>query len=241
VKLQPKRNVFFEVGPVKSCLEENLRKHSTITVGDVLTVWFRGRAYQLTVTAVRPEPVEGELFQGCSLIDADVEVDLDVSEESSTKLTAPTAVPHGDVSGTSPSPAVKETNSSFIAAPQLDNVFLEDLERQLGPEPPTGEAVLLKMKLPSGVVVLRRFSPTASLRQLLLFVTYAAQVSTADRDLLLSPLPIQLSVRSSFPPTNIRLLHPVHSQADNDLLLDRTLSEAGIKTPQDSIFITVIN
>lgn len=41
-KLQPKHNTFIEVGPVKQCLEENLRFHTSLTVGDQLTVWYRG-------------------------------------------------------------------------------------------------------------------------------------------------------------------------------------------------------
>lgn len=41
-KLQPKYNNFIEVGPVKMCLEENLRFHTCLTVGDQLTVWYRG-------------------------------------------------------------------------------------------------------------------------------------------------------------------------------------------------------
>lgn len=41
-KLQPKHNNFIEVGPVKQCLEENLRFHTTLSVGDQLTVWYRG-------------------------------------------------------------------------------------------------------------------------------------------------------------------------------------------------------
>lgn len=42
-KLQPRHNAFIEVGPVKMCLEENLRFHTTLSVGDVLTVWYRGK------------------------------------------------------------------------------------------------------------------------------------------------------------------------------------------------------
>ena len=41
-KLQPKQNDFIEVGPVKQCLEENLRFHTALSVGDQLTVWYRG-------------------------------------------------------------------------------------------------------------------------------------------------------------------------------------------------------
>jgi hypothetical protein len=41
-KLRPRHNNFVEVGPVKLCLEENLRFHTTLSVGDQLTVWYRG-------------------------------------------------------------------------------------------------------------------------------------------------------------------------------------------------------
>lgn len=42
-KLRPKYNNFFDVGPVKQCLEENLRCHTTLSAGDILTVWYRGK------------------------------------------------------------------------------------------------------------------------------------------------------------------------------------------------------
>ena len=41
-KLQPKYHRFFDVIPVKLMLEENLRFHSTLSMGDILTVWYRG-------------------------------------------------------------------------------------------------------------------------------------------------------------------------------------------------------
>ena len=42
-KLQPKHNKFFEVGPVKLFLEQNLQFHTTLTVGDLITVSYRGK------------------------------------------------------------------------------------------------------------------------------------------------------------------------------------------------------
>jgi hypothetical protein len=74
VKLQPKLNTFFKVEPVKMVLEENLRCHATLTVGDIVTVWYRGASHPLRVVEMKPEP------KG-TLIDTDVEVDLDNSEE----------------------------------------------------------------------------------------------------------------------------------------------------------------
>lgn len=79
VKLQPKHNEFFAVGPVKKCLEENLMFHSTLTVNDVINVWYRGKSHALRVVEMKPEN------QG-TLVDTDVEVDLDVSEENQNKI-----------------------------------------------------------------------------------------------------------------------------------------------------------
>mmetsp|Transcript_11107 Transcript_11107/g.18639 ORF Transcript_11107/g.18639 Transcript_11107/m.18639 type:complete len:239 (-) Transcript_11107:2071-2787(-) len=46
-KLKPKYNRFFDVGPIKLCLEENLRFHTALSVGDELTVWYRGKHWNI--------------------------------------------------------------------------------------------------------------------------------------------------------------------------------------------------
>merc|ERR1711916_88230 len=74
IKLRPLENRFSTVIPVKQMLEENLKKHATLSTGDVLTVWYRGEEHRLRVIECLPED------HGC-LIDANVEVDIDVSEE----------------------------------------------------------------------------------------------------------------------------------------------------------------
>ena len=74
VKFQPVLNKFFNLGPVKQVLEQNLRFHTTLTLGDQVTVWYRGESYDLRVTDMKPEP------RG-TLVDTDVEVDLDLSDE----------------------------------------------------------------------------------------------------------------------------------------------------------------
>ncbi|RYH04704.1 hypothetical protein EON65_46765, partial [archaeon] len=55
---------------IKRVLEENLNLHTTLSCGDVVTVWYRGQSYVLKVTELKPDN------RGCSLIDTDVEVDL---------------------------------------------------------------------------------------------------------------------------------------------------------------------
>lgn len=83
-KLRPRHNQFFEVGPVKRCLEENLRYHATLTVGDILTVWFRGKSYEMKVMELKPG-------NEVTVIDTDLELDLDLSEESALAATAAAA------------------------------------------------------------------------------------------------------------------------------------------------------
>ena len=73
-KLQPLHNSFSQVKPVKDMLEENLRFHSTLSVGDLLTVWYRGIPHSLRVCEAKPQDFG-------SLIDTDVTIDLDVSQE----------------------------------------------------------------------------------------------------------------------------------------------------------------
>lgn len=73
-KLQPLHNSFSQVKLVKDMLEENLRFHSTLSVGDLLTVWYRGVPHSLRVCEAKPEEFG-------SLVDTDVTIDLDVSQE----------------------------------------------------------------------------------------------------------------------------------------------------------------
>jgi hypothetical protein len=79
VKFQPIEHSFYDIENVKLMLEDNLRRHSALTIGDVVTVWFRGKKYTLQAVEVRPEP------QG-SLIDTDVEIDLEESAEYKASL-----------------------------------------------------------------------------------------------------------------------------------------------------------
>ena len=75
VKLQPKFNQFFKVEQIKMVLEENLKYHSTLTLGDIVTVWYRGIAHPLKIVEMKP-------FDKGILLDTDVEVDLDNSLEN---------------------------------------------------------------------------------------------------------------------------------------------------------------
>merc|ERR1719267_243736 len=78
VKLRPLDNRFSTIAKVKSMLTQNLTKHATLTKGDILSVWYKGDEHRLRVIETKPE-------DHGSLIETDLEVDLDVSEEYSRK------------------------------------------------------------------------------------------------------------------------------------------------------------
>jgi len=73
-RLRPREHRFFDVSLVKLCLEENLRHHSALSVGDELSVWSRGVEHHLVVTELKPE-------RHCSLVNTDVEIEMELSEE----------------------------------------------------------------------------------------------------------------------------------------------------------------
>lgn len=81
-KLQPLYILFSSVEAVKECLELNLKYHTTLTPEDFVSVWYRGIAHVMKVVEVRSENEdETRLTKGCSLVDTDVEIDLEVSLE----------------------------------------------------------------------------------------------------------------------------------------------------------------
>ena len=232
VKLRPKRNIFFEVGPVKLCLEENLRKHSTLSLGDALTVWYRGKSYDLVVADMKPQPTEDDLWRGCSLVDADVEVDLDVSEEATQMQSSkpsshlPVAPPKSHDAAPVPVPT---------SAPPLPSVQTALGVASVAPEPTASmdSTVLIKLRLPSGATKIRRFMKTDAMRHLMLFI--AETIPLADSEQLQK---LQLSVRSTFPPTNIRISP---TRDETEVLLSKSLIDVGIRADQESIIVSLVN
>jgi len=96
-RLQPFSNLFSTAvrDNVKPALEQSLQLHSTLTKGDLITIWYRGTAHVLRVIAVKSaaaaaaaaadeEEIDRDSEEeggACSLFDTDVVVDLDVSLE----------------------------------------------------------------------------------------------------------------------------------------------------------------
>lgn len=97
VKLRPLDNRFSTIAKVKSMLTQNLTNHATLTKGDILSVWYKGDEHRLRVIETKPE-------DHGSLIDTDLEVDLDVSEEhirKSEEEKSPTEQETGVINGRS--------------------------------------------------------------------------------------------------------------------------------------------
>ena len=154
--LRPLRNSFQAVGPVKECLEENLRYHSALSVGDLITVWHRGRAHQLRVQRMSPA-AHGTLIQ------TDVVIDLDTSEEHLSAAKAQASVEALSVrpalfAQTAPSPAIVAPSP---AMPEEETIELPE-------EPPQGSAdvVACRLRVPNGATLTRRYRRSDALTAL---------------------------------------------------------------------------
>lgn len=108
--------LFSAVGPIKACLEENLRLHTTLTEGDQLTVWYRGRPYPVRVTELRPESAG-------ALLDTDVEIEFDVSDGITTSNPKQgSAVGESERAGTA-APEPSEEKPPALNVPSSTEIF----------------------------------------------------------------------------------------------------------------------
>lgn len=194
----------FQVGPIKQVLEENLRSHSTLSVGDRVSVWHRGRCYQLCVVELQPET-------SGSLIDADVEVEFTSLEQSSdtaeTKTTPSTAPENpssnnrnsnsshtssgGVVGGSvgyrlSDSTPQASTTTSTSAAPK-STAPMESFD--LSPEPDAAvsdtEVVQMRVRLPQGAPLNRRFFRNQRLVDLFYFICHSLHTAPSQLQITL--------------------------------------------------------
>lgn len=174
MKLQPKYNQFFTVEQIKMVLEKNLQFHSTLTLGDIITVWFRGIAHPLKITEMKP-------FNKGILLDTDVVVDLEnsmenlkidndkkleksfdrVEENSGQKV--PPILSSFTVNGSSQ--VNKFNNSVGNTLGSVDNKrdihtnssFLQDIPLPIEPETDSEDTVCVRVRTPTGNTINRRF------------------------------------------------------------------------------------
>eukprot|EP00903_Cladosiphon_okamuranus_P008453 g8122.t1 len=68
-----------QVSELRAMLESNMRNHATLTVGDRLSVWRRGKEFSMKVVELRPEPQ-------VTVLDTDMEIELDLPEKAREQL-----------------------------------------------------------------------------------------------------------------------------------------------------------
>ena len=233
VKFQPKLNVFSHVGPVKLVLEENLRLHSTLTLGDTVTVWYRGISYELVVKEITPDD---DLYgHGGSLVNTDVEVDIDISEEfverqqHQQQYSASTAGSSGSMHGAPPlstapssqSHAQSTTDSSFAPA----HCESSSARVPVPDEPAPGEegVVLCKVSLPGGGAVTRRVRRSNDVA--ILFQFLRSTYERFDQDKIL-----QLSTR-----------FPVRKFVENDVSSLVSFESAGVTSSNEAFLLGYVS
>ena len=247
VKLQPTFNQFFKVEQVKMVLEENLKFHSTLTLGDILTVWYRGNAHPLKVVEMKP-------FENGILLDTDVEVDLDNSlenkslintEDSAAEVNTSTSNQSksmGSHSGYKLSSAIassppSSSSSSVTYNPSQPSPALEDvpkneksLERTFPshlenipsePEVDADDVVSIRVRMPAGNTINRRFYRKQPLSHLFEF---------ASSEMKIEKKVLQLSTRF---PNRVFTLNEMEP-------FDVSFVEAGITASQEMFLASVI-
>ena len=228
VKLEPTFNTFFKVEQVKMVLEENLKFHSTLTVGDIITVWYRGQAHPLKVVEMKP-------FNKGILLDTDVEVDLDNSLENKTTSekfsseeaneaspvkTASVKIPSNSyhtlsspVSSSSASSNVSNINTTSDACVSTQSLPVE-------PEPDADDIVSVRVRTPTGVTINRRFYRKEPFSHLFDFASVEMRVEKKV---------LQLSMRF---PNRVFTLNQIEASV--------SFLEMGITLPQELFLASVI-
>lgn len=230
VKLRPKLNRFFEVQPVKRCLEENLLQHTTLTVGDLITVWYRGVAHPMVVAEMKPD-------QAGSLKDTDIEVDLDLSEEFQSKSSTATAVasvniPSSLAENTTAVPTLQNSASTLGRASasmplvrQLSDSLLSGytLETEPDTSADVNSILQVKIRLPNGKIVVRKFPHSSLLVQIFLFLQKELDLDDS------AAMKLQLT----------RRVEPrTWTASDNTSL--QTLSEVGLAVKSEALIATLL-
>ena len=240
--LQPLRNAFQAVEEVKHCLEQNLRYHTSLSVGDLVTIWHRGAAHQLRVKSMKPNDFG-------SLLQTDVEVDLDMSAEFLDSQEVPAL---GQINPTGSKGAVKEGAAATMIVDEPSSAFQgfgattgggrtldsdsgtssvpvafavekeKDVDINMPDEPASGEegVVACRLRLSTGATLTRRYRKTDALN---------AVFELAARQLHVDRSALRLS--TSFPTRTI--------EYDADIAAGQTLEQAELTSSQIMFMVSV--
>jgi len=224
VKLRPRLNQFSKVTEVKRCLEENLVHHATCTVGDVLTVWYRGVAHALVVVEMRPE------YAG-TLIETDVEVDLEQSEEFLQHVQSLPPLPLPRIPYSARVLNESKLDASIEDSSHSHAVDLKALKSQLDDEPPastpSSDIIQLKIRTPSGSSLVRRFLRSAPLLQLFLFIAVELKVDVEK---------IQVSTRMPKRSFDYAAASRLQNEDKTEV---RTFLNSDLNVPSEAMILTI--
>jgi hypothetical protein len=240
------RNDFYGLKDVKIVLEQSLiRTRATLTIGDVVSTWHRGKKFDLDVTKVIPS-----YFRGVTCINTDIEVEIGetkinnaVKDEESNNNNKnsqykATNEETGFRLGTG-----KKTTTSLLEekngekeAGAFNRTSVNALPISLLPEPPIDEkdGVCTVQIRYSGGNGKRRFSiDTAKVRDLFAFAS-----SLMNRD----ERSFQLVTR--FPRQELSLIETNISDSDNNSnsssltgMAELTLNQAGLQQEQEMFMV----
>ncbi len=215
IKFRPKENKFFNIIQVKLCLEENLKYHTTISLNDIITIWYKGESYEMSVVNMLPED------KG-TLVDADVEVDLDHSEELTNPINSISSnninnnIPIRNSSTTIvPVSTIPEVISTVLFHNNIDN----DNSILDYPEPTDGpDCILFKFKLPNNSMLFRRFNKSDTIDYMFLVLSKLINVEKCK---------IQLSAQ-----------YPKRTIANDNNM--ETISSNGFHNKQEMLHVIVL-
>lgn len=113
VKIQPQSVDFLDISDPKAALETALRNFSTLTVGDIISITYNQKEYDILVLEIKPDT------RGISIVDTDLEVDF----APPVGYVSPKIQPSASMSSATPS----VIGSGLEAVPPVD-VDLENLD-----------------------------------------------------------------------------------------------------------------
>ncbi|OEU13326.1 hypothetical protein FRACYDRAFT_189024 [Fragilariopsis cylindrus CCMP1102] len=234
------RNDFYGLKDVKIVLEQSLiRTRATLTIGDVVSTWHRGKKFDLDVTKVIPS-----YFRGVTCINTDIEVEIgetkinnvakneesdnNNSNNSQSKATnEETGFRLGTGKKTTTSSLLKEDKGEKEAG-ALKQTSVNMLPISLLPEPPTDkkDGVCTVQIRYSGGNGKRRFSiDTAKVKDLFAFAS-----SLMNRD----ERSFQLVTR--YPRKELHLIETNKSNS-NKSMAELTLNQAGLQQGQEMLMV----
>ncbi len=235
IKLKPKFHDFYHIEAVKRCLEENLSFHTSITLNDLLLIKYRGDEFPLLVTDVKPERYG-------SLLNTDVEVDFDYSEEYEQKkkeeqaknVAAPIEpLPSSLTTSVGQKLGSSETASEPMAVAADNEELWTLLKSATMKEEPliTGENknsyLQAKFKLMNGKSLMRKFLYDETLLDIYTYVIQELQKQNGIKDHEVPSL--QLSISN---PTKTFLINDIAS-------LTRTLNELELNVKSQLFFVSL--